>query len=164
MYKIIGTDGNEYGPITAEQLRQWLREQRINAQTRVQIDGSADWHTLAELPEFRATTAVLPPPLPAPASAPAQGRSGIAALIPYKNTPALVGYYLGVFSIIPCLGAPMGFTAVGLGIAGLRKAKHHPEAKGKAHAWVAIIAGGFFGLLYAVLGIIWLVAMIKHSK
>jgi len=26
MYKIIGADGREYGPITADQLRQWIRE------------------------------------------------------------------------------------------------------------------------------------------
>ena len=35
MYKIIGADGNEYGPITTEQLRQWLAEGRVNAQTKV---------------------------------------------------------------------------------------------------------------------------------
>ena len=28
MYKIIGADGKEYGPISAEQLRQWLNEDR----------------------------------------------------------------------------------------------------------------------------------------
>ena len=29
MYKIIGQDGKEYGPITAEQLRQWISENRV---------------------------------------------------------------------------------------------------------------------------------------
>ena len=52
MYKIIGADGKEYGPVTAEQLRQWITEGRANAQTRVQADGETEWKTMGELPEF----------------------------------------------------------------------------------------------------------------
>jgi hypothetical protein len=52
MYKIIGADGNEYGPVTAEQLRQWIAEGRANAQTKVQAEGSTEWKALSEFPEF----------------------------------------------------------------------------------------------------------------
>ena len=52
MYKIIGADGKEYGPVTLEQLRQWVAEGRINTQTRVQPDAGLDWKLLGELPEF----------------------------------------------------------------------------------------------------------------
>jgi hypothetical protein len=52
MYKIIGADGREYGPVTADQLRQWIRDGRANAQTKAQAEGATDWKTLAELPEF----------------------------------------------------------------------------------------------------------------
>ncbi|MEI6085097.1 MAG: DUF4339 domain-containing protein [Verrucomicrobiota bacterium] len=52
MYKIIGADGNEYGPVTVEQLRGWIAESRVNAQTRVQIDGATEWTTIGDLPEF----------------------------------------------------------------------------------------------------------------
>ena len=52
MYKIIGADGKEYGPVTAEQLRQWIAEGRANSRTKVQPEGSADWKTIADLPEF----------------------------------------------------------------------------------------------------------------
>ena len=52
MYKIIGTDGKEYGPVTAEQLRQWLAENRVNAQTAVQAENSPDWKPLGSYPEF----------------------------------------------------------------------------------------------------------------
>jgi len=72
----------------------------------------------------------------------------ISGLIPYKNASALVAYYLGVFSLIPFF--PLGIAAFGLGLYGLRAAKKHPEAKGKAHAWVGILVGGFFGLLYLI--------------
>lgn len=52
MYKIIGADGKEYGPITAEQLKQWIAEGRANAQTKVQAVGALEWKTLADFPEF----------------------------------------------------------------------------------------------------------------
>jgi hypothetical protein len=57
MYKIIGADGKEYGPITAEQLRQWIAEGRANAQTRVLLEGTTEWKPLSAFPEF-----MLPPP------------------------------------------------------------------------------------------------------
>src|ERR1041385_110292 len=52
MYKIIGADEREYGPVSAEQLRQWIAEGRANAQTRAQAEGSAEWRPLAAFPEF----------------------------------------------------------------------------------------------------------------
>ncbi len=54
MYKVIGADGKEYGPVTAEQLQQWIRENRANAQTLVQAEDSADWRPLHQVPEFSA--------------------------------------------------------------------------------------------------------------
>jgi len=82
------------------------------------------------------------------AAAAGGGDSAISTLIPYKNGPALIGYYLGVFSLIPFLGLPLGLAAVPLGIAGLKRHKRNPTDKGKAHAWVAIICGSISILLY----------------
>lgn len=63
MYKIIGADGKEYGPVSAEQLRQWLNEGRVNQQTRVLADGSTDWKALGEVAELNAATPPAAPPL-----------------------------------------------------------------------------------------------------
>lgn len=52
MYKILGADGKEYGPVSAERVRQWIAEGRANAQTKVQPEGAADWQTLGSLAEF----------------------------------------------------------------------------------------------------------------
>lgn len=52
MYKIIGTDGKQYGPVTAEQLKEWIAQGRVNAQTLVQADGMSDWRPLAAYPEL----------------------------------------------------------------------------------------------------------------
>jgi uncharacterized membrane protein len=64
MYRIIGADGKEYGPVTTEQLRQWITEGRSNAQTQVQSEGSIEWKPLGTLPEFAGVftaTQPLPP-------------------------------------------------------------------------------------------------------
>jgi hypothetical protein len=61
MYKIIGADQKEYGPVSAEQLRQWLAEGRVNTQTQVLPEGASEWKKLGDLPEFAGT-----PPAPVP--------------------------------------------------------------------------------------------------
>ena len=66
MYKIIGADGKEYGPVTLEQLRQWMADGRANAQTQVQLEGATDWKLLGELTEFASSSGNVPPPVNAP--------------------------------------------------------------------------------------------------
>ena len=73
--------------------------------------------------------------------------SGFGGLIPTGNPSALTAYYLGIFSVIPCLAIPMGIAALVLGLKGLRLVKERPEVRGRTHAWVGIIAGGLFALI-----------------
>lgn len=65
----------------------------------------------------------------------------VSTFIPYKNARALIAYYFGVFSFIPCLGHILGPAALILGILGLRYAKVHPTAKGAGHAIAGIVLG-----------------------
>ena len=51
-YKIIGADQTEYGPVNAEQIRQWITEGRVDSETKLQAEGGGEWKRLAELPEF----------------------------------------------------------------------------------------------------------------
>jgi hypothetical protein len=69
-------------------------------------------------------------------------------LIPYKNPSALIGYYLTIFSLIPCIGLFVAIPAVVLGIIGLRKRKKEPVVKGSAHAWIAIVLGSLMTLAW----------------
>lgn len=57
MFKILGQDGKEYGPVSAEQVHLWLQEGRAGATTRAQREGSSEWVTLGALPEFAALLA-----------------------------------------------------------------------------------------------------------
>jgi len=84
-----------------------------------------------------------------PGPIPPERGDATGGVIPYKNPAALVAYYLGVFSIIPAF--PIGLAALALGIAGLRARKRQPLIRGAVHAWIGIIVGGFFGLLWTVL-------------
>jgi len=77
--------------------------------------------------------------------------AALAGLIPYKNVPALVGYYLAVFALIPCVGVPLGIAAVVLGLVGIVRAQVHPEARGKVHAWFAVIFGTFCAVGHVIL-------------
>ena len=52
MYKIIGGDGKEYGPVNADDLRRWIAEGRLNGQSQVKPEGATDWVPLGALAEF----------------------------------------------------------------------------------------------------------------
>jgi hypothetical protein len=104
-YIIIGNDGKEYGPIPADDVRQWIADGRINAQTKAQVAGTGEWKRLAEFPEFSdLRKSPLPPSLPA--ATPAK-TSGMAIT-------SLVLSILGLFScgITAVLGLIFGIIAL----------------------------------------------------
>lgn len=63
MYKIIGGDGQQYGPATATQIREWVAAGRANAQTLAQAEGTVEWKPLSSFTEFAdLATAILSAP------------------------------------------------------------------------------------------------------
>ena len=113
MYRIIGKDGQQYGPVTAEQLRSWIAENRANAQTLVQTEGTQDWKPLAAFPEFAGD--VKPPP----ASASAPPTISLPPYTPYdtvtrasnKIPAGICGILLGSLGIHKFI---LGYTGAGL--------------------------------------------------
>lgn len=158
MYKILGGDQKEYGPVAVEQLREWIAQRRVNAQTMAQAEGSSEWKALGAFPELAA--AINAPPIGAAVASAAvvAEDSPMSAVVPYKNPKALIAYYLAIFSLIPCVGLPLGIAAFVLGIAGLKVLKTHPNAHGKVHAWIGIILGGLCGMANLVLIIVMIIA------
>lgn len=61
MFTIIGGDGKEYGPVTADQIRAWIAAGRANLDTKAKAVGSEDWRRLGDYAEF--TGAVGLPPV-----------------------------------------------------------------------------------------------------
>lgn len=86
MFKIIGADQKEYGPVTTEQICQWIREKRVNQQTQSRQDDEMGWRPLGQRPEFASDfgssphpaplAGTLPPLAPLPLSTPDRGLSG----------------------------------------------------------------------------------------
>lgn len=54
MFIIIGGDGKEYGPATAEQVRGWIASGRANLNTKAKALGSEEWRRLGDYAEFGA--------------------------------------------------------------------------------------------------------------
>lgn len=85
-------------------------------------------------------------------------------VIPYKNAPALIAYYLGLFSLLPCFGLFLAIPAFILGIMGLRKRKHNPAVKGSVHAWIGIIMGGIMTLVWGAAWIVTIIGFISEAN
>jgi hypothetical protein len=140
MYKIIGADGKEYGPITAEQLRQWITEGRANAQTRVLAEGGTEWKPLASFPELASALGGAIPPVattPPVAAGPAvQPRPSV----PTHLVPAIL------CTVFCCL--PFGIPAIVLAAqvntklaAGDIQGALESSRKAKTWCWVAFWLG-----------------------
>jgi len=86
-----------------------------------------------------------PPPVAPPTQAGEIGGGptpdATGGVIPYKNPAALIGYYVGIFSLIPGLGVPLALAALVLGVVGLRMRARKQAYGGQVHAWVAIVLG-----------------------
>ena len=80
-------------------------------------------------------------------------------IIPASNPHALIGYYIGLFSIMPVFGLIMGPVAIWLGSRGLRAIRETPGLPGRGHAITAIVGGIFGCLVNYGIGIIILIAV-----
>jgi hypothetical protein len=141
MYKIIGADQKEYGPITADQLRLWISEGRVNAQTRVLPEGASVWKTVSQLPEF--AMASVPPPV-APISMPPP--------VSVNNQMAVWAMVTGLISVLCCCNF-LGPVSLVLGIVALSQLKHNPHQTGSGFA-VAGIVLGIVAIIFLILGIV----------
>ena len=84
MFTIIGADGKEYGPVTAEQIQQWIAEHRLTHTMQVRREGTTEWVRIGDCPEFAALAAV---PILAPNMAAAPGEAPGVAIPPEPAAP-----------------------------------------------------------------------------
>ncbi len=93
---------------------------------------------------FQATNVQQPPVHPNNES------DSTGGLIPYKNPHALIAYYLGLFSLFPCVGLLLAIPAFILGIMGWRRYRANPIIRGQVHAWIGIVMGGLFTVIWSL--------------
>ena len=109
MYKVIGADGKEYGPISLDQLKQWVAEKRVAPQSQVQDAATGQWKPAGQVPEL---AGLFPPPAPVvqPLSA-ATPAAPVPARPPTQGL-AITSLVLGISSVALCLSALAGIPAV----------------------------------------------------
>jgi len=157
VYKIIGADGKEYGPISVDLLRQWVAEGRANGQTRVLAEGTTEWKPMAEVPEL---AALLTPPSAAPIASTAPGPISLAPT-PRNNPYAGWGLGLGIASVTLglccCYGFPFSIPGIICSVIALNQIKEDPnlqQGRGMAMAGLILsilsIALGFLLIFFAV--------------
>ncbi|HTX20600.1 MAG TPA: DUF4190 domain-containing protein [Candidatus Aquilonibacter sp.] len=153
IYKIIGEDGREYGPATAEQIRQWIAEGRVERRTPVFVDSAKDWNFVGLLPEFAncfATSSAPAPIAPPKPAAPTTGQ------IPKANSFATAGLVFGILSVTfacCCGGFPFNILGLIFSVVALVQIGENPQC----HAGRGLAIGGLilsiasFFILLAVL-------------
>ncbi len=138
MYKIIGADGREYGPVTADQLREWIAEGRASAQTRALAEGAARWKPLVEYLEFAPALGRTPPPWPV-------ARPIYLAPARRTNSMALTGMIMGVLAVTCgmccCYGMPFNLLGIAFSLIALAQIRNDPysqEGRGLAIAGLVL--------------------------
>jgi len=118
MYKIIGQDGKEYGPISAEQLRRWISENRVESRTPVFADGAKDWTFVGLLPEFAGQFSASSSQIPPPVAPPSQPRR--------SNSFAIAGLIFGIISFLCCCKFLFSALGITFSLIGLSQINRHP--------------------------------------
>lgn len=146
MYRILGADGRQYGPVNADQLRRWIAEGRANAQTQTLAEGAPEWRPLGALPEFAGHFAPQAPPI-----SPVTGSH-----LRRTNPLALWGMIFGILALVCCcfkliLGA-LGLIFSLIGLSQINERPDLYEGRGLAIAGIVLsalaLAGGLLLLLF----------------
>jgi hypothetical protein len=140
MSRIIGADGKEYGPISAEQLRQWIAEGRANANSKILLEGTTEWKPLSAFPEFASAAQPIPPgPAVIGASPPTPGAGSDQVNGPAIGLiiVAIIGFILQAVSLV--------LNLVG---ASIMASQQMPS-----EAWAKMFSGAM-GIIFNVLAIL----------
>ena len=142
MYQVVGTDQKQYGPVGAGQLRLWIAEGRVNAQTLTQAEGTVGWRPLSAFSEFAGAFA--PPPLPAgPTPLPSFG-----AHPPKNSSMAVAGFVCSLLGLM-CCGPVLSITGLVFSIIGLVEINRNPrQLTGKSMAIAGIVLAAVVCLMF----------------
>ena len=151
MYKILGGDGKEYGPVSTETLKQWVAEGRANAQTQVQAEGGTGWTPLGQIPEFASALNAPPPP------AAASGVSSSGGAVPPAGTK-IPNYLVQSILVTLCCCLPLGIVAIVYSAqvnsklsAGDIAGAQDSSDKAKMWAWIAFGIGIVVNIIVGVI-------------
>ena len=152
MYQIIGSDGRTCGPVTAEQLREWIAEGRADAQTQVWTEGASQWRPLAEYAEFAPLLAMRPPSLAAPGTACSAARPPSPSLATASLVMGLLSLTCGLCC---CYGLPFNLLGIVFALVALAQMRHQPWPRaGRGQAIAGLVLSLLSLALAAILGVL----------
>lgn len=185
-YRVQTPDGREYGPVSVGVVAEWARQGRVTRDAVLIGEDGVRVGVMTE-PQIAAIFRA-PPTTPRPVPHAPGGDETLATLVPYRNKPALIGYYaaivgallaiilpmvglavsaaggpaivLGAFMCLLGIAAPV--SAIVLGVKGRRLSIERPQAHGRVHAWIGIL-GGCFGAVLAMFFTVMFVVMLVHK-
>ena len=114
MYKIRGSDNNEYGPITADQVRQWIRENRLNQSSLVERVDAPGWKPLGQFPEFADVLPLVGGGIPGPMSGGVGGHTRSSAQGLVKGPAISLLVFSGMMVLLGFVSLIGGPTFFGL--------------------------------------------------
>jgi hypothetical protein len=143
-FRIIGGDGEEYGPVDLATLQEWAGQRRVAASTKVWDSRTGNWQPADRIPELARVFGI--------ASAPPAILMPVSLAGPRTNPLAVWSLSLSVVGL-SCCGC-LSIPAIILGFIALSQIKQRGDGgRGIAIAGVAI--GIFSLLLSVVLGLLW---------
>ena len=148
MYRIIGADGKEYGPISIDQFRAWVAQGRVNGQTKVQTAASTEWVPAAQVSELASLFA---------ASAPRPPAAGPPPILraPRTQRPqqglAVLSFVLGLVSFVFCLNVLTGIPAIIVGHIARSRAARLPARYGGVGFATAGLVLGYVSILFSLI-------------
>ena len=103
-YTIIGGDQKPYSAVTPDDIRRWIADGRLNAQSLAKEENDTEWRPLSAFPEFADALAAgsnPPPPLTAPVAG--AGDDGRAVALQRVKGPAIGLIVTAILNIILAL-------------------------------------------------------------
>ena len=153
-YKVIGGDLKQYGPVSAEDLRKWIADGRLNAMSLVQPHGEVEWKPLSSFSEFADALAGKPATLSAPPPMELLGGNERQAALRRVKAPAVALMVTAILNMILVVAgwlAMMFFrSALEQFYSGMPNGAQIQKMLESANSPLAII-GNLLGLLLSVL-------------
>jgi hypothetical protein len=147
VFILIGSDGKEYGPATADQVKQWIADGRATLETLGKRVGEGAWRRLMEFSEFQRPAPIADVPPPRVATPPATAAVNAAAPTATVSGNSPGGDQTGA---LPSAGGAVGSGAggtlpSGASLAGTTAAGAAAGAVGQAGAGAGGVSGGAAG-------------------
>ena len=162
-YTIIGGDQKPYSSVTADDLRKWITDGRLNAQSLAKEENGTEWRPLSAFPEFAdvlAASSAPPPPFSSPVAAASGGRDAALQLVKGPAIGLKVTAILGL--VLVAAGLVMNIMTLG-GFQVFPQQINDPQMQ----KLLSSLSGGLGivqGIIGGVVGVIVLIGAAKMQK